>query len=303
MTTLPSKADRLRAGSGRANVPWYLFLPAILPIVLFSVLPLGQGIWLGFTEYRLGQDAPTFNGLANFAQMLKDADFWNSFKVGLIWTFAVTGGVLFFGMGLALLLNARLPLQGLARVLVLVPWAIPPVIKGLIWRMVYHPDAGFLNQGLAALGFKDLHLNVLTDFTWALPAVILVGIWAGLPQATVVLLAGLQSIPDELKEAAALDGAGSGGVLRHVTLPLMMPVITATAALEFMWNFNAFGLVYVLTDGGPAGSTRLPMLFAYEEAFQYGHIGYASALGLAMVVVVGVLVYFTVRRQVQGGDA
>ncbi|QBY07073.1 sugar ABC transporter permease (plasmid) [Deinococcus metallilatus] len=284
-------------------MPWYLFLPAILPIVLFSVLPLCQGIWLGFTEYRLGQDAPTFNGLANFAQMLKDTDFLSSFKVGLIWTFAVTGGVLFFGMGLALLLNARLPLQGLARVLVLVPWAIPPVIKGLIWRMVYHPDAGFLNQGLAALGFPDLHLNVLTDFTWALPAVILVGIWAGLPQATVVLLAGLQSIPDELKEAAALDGAGSWGILRHVTLPLMMPVIAATAALEFMWNFNAFGLVYVLTDGGPAGSTRLPMLFAYEEAFQYGNIGYASALGLAMVVVVGVLVYYTVRRQAQGGDA
>ena len=300
--TRAEQISKLRRGGGRATVPWYLFLPAVLPILLFSVLPLLQGIYLGFTEYRLGQDAPTFNGFANFVKMLGDTQFLNSFKVGLIWTFAVTAGVLLFGMGLALLLNAKLPLQGLARVLVLVPWAIPPVIKGLIWRMVYHPDAGFLNQGLGALGFGDLRLNVLTDFTWALPAVIVVGIWAGLPQATIVLLAGLQSIPDELKEAAALDGAGPWGVLKNVTLPLMMPVIAATAALEFMWNFNAFGLVYVLTEGGPAGTTRLPMLFAYEEAFQYGNIGYASALGLAMVVVVSVMVYFTVRRQAQGGE-
>jgi multiple sugar transport system permease protein len=294
---------RLRLGAGHAVVPWWLFLPSALPIVLFSVLPLLQGIYLGFTDYTLGAERARFVGLSNFARMLGDVAFWSSFRIGFIWTFSVTLGVLVLGMSLAMLLNARLPFQGLARVLVLIPWAIPPVIKGLMWRMVYHPSAGFLNQWLLAVGLIQFPINILSDFTWALPAVIAVGIWTGLPQATVVFLAGLQSIPDELKEAAMLDGAGSWRVFRHVTLPLMMPVIIATAALELMWNFNAFGLVYVLTEGGPAGSTKLPMLLAYEEAFSFGNIAYASALGLALVLVVGVLVYFIVRNQYAGAGA
>ena len=298
MTVTP--APRPRAFQ-RASAPWYLFLPAALPILLFSVLPLLQGVYLGFTDDQLGQGRTHLVGLGNFAQMLRDGQFLMSFRVGLLWTVSVTALVMLLGTALALLLNAGLPLQGLARVLVLIPWAIPPVIKGLIWRMVYHPDAGFLNQGLQALGI-DAHLNVLTDFTWALPAVILVGVWAGLPQASVVILAGLQSIPGELKEAAALDGADAWGSFRWVTLPLLAPVLVATAALEFMWNFNAFGLVYVLTEGGPAGTTKLPMLFAYEEAFSFGNLGYASALGLAMVVVVGLFVYLGVRRQYAGGE-
>ncbi|MDX2003833.1 MAG: sugar ABC transporter permease [Meiothermus sp.] len=290
-------SNRLLSGEGRAVVPWWLFLPSIIPILMFSVLPLLQGIYLGFTDYQLGDESARFVGLANFEKMLSDDHFWASFRIGFIWTFWTTLGTLVLGMILAMLLNAKLPFQGLARVLVLIPWAIPPVIKGLMWRMVYHPTAGFLNQWLLAAGLISAPINVLGDFTWALPAVIVVGIWAGLPQATVVFLAGLQSIPDELKEAAMLDGAGSWNVFRHVTLPLMMPVIVATAALELMWNFNSFGLVYVLTEGGPAGTTKLPMLLAYEEAFSFGNIAYASALGLMLVLIVGVLVYFIVRNQ------
>lgn len=294
--TRPS-SKRLVQGEGRALVAWWLFLPSIIPILLFSVLPLLQGIYLGFTNYTLGDEQAEFIGLGNFAKMLSDSHFWASFRIGFIWTFSVTLGVLVLGMILAMLLNAKLPFQGVARVLVLIPWAIPPVIKGLMWRMVYHPTAGFLNQWLLALGVISAPINLLNDFTWALPAVIVVGIWTGLPQATVVFLAGLQSIPDELKEAAMLDGAGSWNVFRHVTLPLMMPVIVATTALELMWNFNSFGLVYVLTEGGPAGTTKLPMLLAYEEGFSFGNIAYASALGLALVLIVGFLVYFIVRNQ------
>ncbi len=290
-------SHRLKMGEGRATVSWWLFLPSIIPILLFSVLPLLQGIYLGFTNYTLGAESVRFVGLENFNKMLADRHFWASFRIGFIWTFWTTLGVLVLGMILAMLLNAKLPFQGLARVLVLIPWAIPPVIKGLMWRMVYHPDAGFLNQWLIGLGLIQFPINILNDFTWALPAVIVVGIWTGLPQATVVFLAGLQSIPDELKEAAMLDGAGSWSVFRHVTLPLMIPVIVAIAALELMWNFNSFGLVYVLTEGGPAGSTKLPMLLAYEEAFSFGNIAYASALGIALVLIVGVLVFFIVRNQ------
>lgn len=286
--------------AGPGHVPLWLFLPTLIPVIALSVVPLVQGLWMGFTDYTLGATQTRFIWFENFARMLRDSQFWASFGVGAIWTLSVTAGVVIFGMGLALLLNARLPLQGLARVLVLIPWAIPPIIKGVIWRLVYHPQAGFLNNGLLAIGVLAQPIDWLNSFTWALPAVVLVGIWTGLPQATVVLLAGLQSIPDELFEAAKLDGASPWALFRFVTLPLLMPVILATVALEFMWQFNSFGLVYTLTEGGPAGTTRLPMLFAYEEAFRFGNLAYASALGTAMVIVVGVIVLFTVRGQIRG---
>ena len=286
--------------AGPGHVPLWLFLPTLIPVIALSVVPLVQGLWMGFTDYTLGASETRFIWFENFARMLRDSQFWASFGVGAIWTLSVTAGVVIFGMGLALLLNAKLPLQGLARVLVLIPWAIPPIIKGVIWRLVYHPQAGFLNNGLLAIGVLAQPIDWLNNFTWSLPAVVLVGIWTGLPQATVVLLAGLQSIPDELFEAAKLDGASAWALFRFVTLPLLMPVILATVALEFMWQFNSFGLVYTLTEGGPAGTTRLPMLFAYEEAFRFGNLAYASALGTAMVIVVGAIVLYTVRGQIKG---
>lgn len=285
--------------SGYARVSWWLFVPTLVPVIILSVWPLVQGLYMGFTSDELGAIGRNFVGLANFQQMLGDTQFWSSFRIGGVWAVTVTAGVMVLGLSLALLLNAGLPFQGVARVLVLIPWAIPPVIKGVIWRLVYHPTSGVLNSVLLSLGLINTPIDWLNSFDWALPAVIVVGIWTGLPQATVVLLAGLQTIPEELKEAAALDGASGLQQLRHVTLPLMAPVIFAVAALEFMWNFNSFGLVYTLTAGGPAGTTRLPMLFAYEEAFQYGHLGYASALGTVMVLVVGLALAYSVRRQLR----
>lgn len=279
------------------GIPIWLLLPAVVPIFIFSVAPLVQGIYLGFTDYELGGGTARFVGFENFRFMLTDYLFWESFKVGAIWTAAVTGGEIVLGFILAMLLNAKLPGQMLARILVLAPWAIPPVIKGLMWRLIYHPDEGLLNNSLVGLGILAQPISWLTSYTWALPAVIVVGIWASLPTTTIVLLAGLQAMPQELREAAAIDGASSWEQFRSVTLPLMRPVLVSIAALQMMWNFNSFGLVFVLTEGGPSGSTRLPMLFAYEEAFQFGNLAYSSALGTAMVIVIGLVLAFYLRSQ------
>ena len=279
------------------SIPLWLLLPAFLPILVFSVWPLLQGIYMSFTDYTLGSGGASFAGLENYRYLLSDTQFWRSFRIGAIWTVSVTVGEVFLGFMLAMLLNANLPGQAIARVLVLAPWAIPPVIKGLMWRLIYHPDAGLLNSYLIRFGLLDQPINWLNDFTYALPAVILVGIWSSLPTTTIVLLAGLQSIPGELREAAAIDGAAGWGQFRYVTLPLMKPVILSISALQFMWNFNSFGLVFILTEGGPAGTTRLPMLFAYEEAFGFGNLAYSSALGTAMVVVIGFVLVFYLRNQ------
>jgi multiple sugar transport system permease protein len=195
-------------------------------------------------------------------------------------------------LGLALLLNTILRGRWIARSLALIPWAMPPVVVGIMWTLFYQPQAGLLNEALRRGHLPGQHIDWLADFKWALPAVILVGIWAGMPQTTVALLAGLQGIAGELHEAAAVDGATSWRRFVHITLPQLRPVILAITSIDFIWNFNSFGLVYVLTQGGPGTKTQLPMLFAYNAAFKYGEFGYASALGDAMVVVIAVVLSF-----------
>jgi multiple sugar transport system permease protein len=163
---------------------------------------------------------------------------------------------------------------------------MPSVLVGIMWKLFFQPQAGILNEALYRAHLPGSNIDWLSDFTWALPAVILVGVWAGMPQTTVALLAGVQSVSDDLHEAAAVDGATAWQRFRTITLPQLRPVIIAITTLDLIWNFNSFGLVYVLTQGGPGHSTELPMLFAYNEAFKYGQFGYASALGDAMIVVI-----------------
>jgi multiple sugar transport system permease protein len=298
---LPGQRRRLFPGGrqGRAGTSLsatealVLLVPVMLPIVILSVAPLVRGIYLGFTDSRAGLGVRThFIGLDNFRDLLHDERFINSFKIGLIWATSVTAVQFCLALGLALLLSQPLHGRWLARSLALVPWAMPPVVVGIMWKLFFQPQAGVLNELLRRGHLPGDRIDWLSDFTWALPAVILVGVWAGMPQTTIALLAGVQGIQDELHEAAAVDGANAWQRFRTITLPQLRPVIIAITSLDFIWNFNSFGLVYVLTLGGPAGKTELPMLFAYNQAFKYGQFGYASALGDAMVVVIACALVF-----------
>ncbi|MEV0385328.1 sugar ABC transporter permease [Nonomuraea sp. NPDC050643] len=288
-----SRAKRRRI-SRQTREMWVLLLPATVPVLLFSMGPLLYGIGLAFTDARNTRNHETsFVGLENFGDLLSDEQFWASFQIGAIWSVSVTVLQFLAALGLALLLNEKLRFRGLARVLSVVPWAMPPVVIGLMWKLVYHPDAGILNSLLGT------DVNWLADFSLALPAIIVVGVWAGMPQTTVVLLAGLQNVPKELYEAGEMDGAGSWRRFWSITLPQLRPVIVAITSLDFVWNINQFGLVYVLTQGGPGGRTKLPMLFAYEEAFRYRMAGYASMLGLAMAIVVLAVLGLYLWRQMR----
>ncbi|MCG3157217.1 MAG: L-arabinose transport system permease protein AraP [bacterium] len=273
-----------------------LLLPVIVPVLLFSIIPLARGIYLGFTDYRLG-DPPHFNGWDNYVQLVRDTFFWQSFRVGMLWTLAVTAGQVMLGLLLAMLLNTRIRFTSIYAILMLAPWAMPPIIRGIVWRQIYDMDAGWLNAALSSLGVIAKPVNWLASFEFAIPAVIVAGIWGEIPKAAVFLLAGLQSISADLYEAARLDGAGAGREFLHITLPMLAPVLAAIISLTFMWNFNTFGLVWVLTQGGPGGLTRLPMLAAYEEAFRYGYVGYAAAIGNVMVIVVSLVLFAYLRLQ------
>ncbi|NYD43218.1 carbohydrate ABC transporter permease [Nocardioides panaciterrulae] len=293
----PDKPRGRRPGRLKGDA-WPLLLPALIPIALFSVYPLLQGIYLGFTDSHAGLNQVTqFTGLENYQRLMHNELFWSSFKIGLIWALSVTVLQFLAAMGLALLLNANLRLRWLARTLSLIPWAMPPVVTGIMWRLMFDPNSGPISSASQALGFGQL--NLLGDFTTALPAVIVVGVWAGMPQTTITLLAGLQGVDDSLHEAGAVDGASPWKRFLHITLPQLKPVIIAITSLNFIWNINTFDLIYVMTNGGPGGKTMVPALFAYNEAFRYGHFGIAAAMGNVMVVVIIGLLLFYLRSRLK----
>ncbi len=287
----PSKKPAKRIGArvrAQRKEAIALVIPALLPIIVFSAIPLISGVALGFTDATLARNAETnFVGLDNFVALGGDTRFWGSFGIGLVWAGSVAGLTLISAMGLALLLNSDLKLKSLTRILALIPWAMPPVVIAIVWRMIYNPNSGPLNGTLEFFGIPGV--NWLGDFSTALPAVIVVGVWSGIPQTTVLLLAGMQSIAPEQHEAAAVDGAGAVRRFWHVTLPALRPVIIAVTALDFIWQFNSFGLIYVLTEGGPGGQTMIPPLFTYLEAFRNREIGYASAMGNVLVLAILVI--------------
>ncbi|NSC21120.1 sugar ABC transporter permease [Streptomyces albus subsp. chlorinus] len=302
-TPPPRTPAARRRALGLDRGAWFLLVPALLPILVLSVGPLLYAVALSFTDARFGRTVETdFTGAANFADLRLDPLFWESFRLGLVWSLSVTALQLLLGLGLALLLDQNLRFGWLARTLALVPWAMPEVVVGLMWRLVYHQDAGILNETLRRLGVlgpDSGNIDWLTDLSLALPAVVLVGVWAGMPLTTVVLLAGLQNVPRELAEAAHLDGAGVWRRFASVTWPALRPVALSITALNLIWNLNSFGLVYVLTQGGPGGKTRLPSLFVYEEAFTYGQFGYAAAMGVVLTAVVAVCLTVFLRKSLR----
>ncbi|WP_458246237.1 carbohydrate ABC transporter permease [Streptomyces sp. MAI_2237] len=308
VTATKRSAQRTPRAAGGPDRPprdrgaWFLVLPALIPILVLSVGPLLYGILLAFTDSQSGRTQPTrWIGGLNFRDLLHDTLFWESFRIGLVWAVGVTVPQFLLALGLALLLGQDLRLRWLARALAIIPWAMPEVVVGIMWRLVYNPDTGVLTETLHDLGLGGGQ-DWLGSLGTALPAVIVVGVWAGMPQTTVALLAGLQNTPRELHEAAAVDGAGAWRRFRTVTWPALRPVALAITALNLIWNFNSFALVYVLTGGGPGGRTRLPMLFAYEEAFRYGQFGYAAAMGCVMVAVISVLLALFLVGRLRGRD-
>ncbi|GAA3844993.1 MULTISPECIES: carbohydrate ABC transporter permease [Amycolatopsis] len=293
----PRKRRKGTMARSRRREAIALVMPSLIPILVLSVAPLVMGLALAFTDARLVRNPDyDFTGIDNFTKLAGNSFFWDSLRIGLIWTVGVTVLQLAASMGLALLLNSGLKLQGLTRVLALIPWAMPPVVVAIMWQMIYSANGGPLNAFLGSVGLPA-DTNWLGDFSTALPAVIVVGVWVGMPQTTVTLLAGLQQIPQDLHEAAAVDGAGAWRRFTAVTWPSLRPIVTSITSLNFIWNFNSFSLVYVLTEGGPGGKTMVPVLFIYLEAFKNRNIGYAAAMGLVLVIIVVLLLAVYLRSQ------
>jgi multiple sugar transport system permease protein len=270
----------------RAISPYLMISPAVILMAVLILVPLARGIYMSFTDVNImDKGSMTFAGLRHYKELFTDPIFYVAVKNTASWTIGVVVFQYLIGLGVALLLNEPIPFRGFFRGLVLVPWVVPSVVAALVWRWIYVPDYGILNYILRSLGIIRQPLQWLSDSHLAMPAVIAVGVWKWVPFMAVVLLAGLQSIPKELYDAAEVDGANILQRFRHITMPHIRYLSMIVTMLSVIWTFNHFDIVYVMTKGGPANSTHLLSTYAYLTAFSYIDFGYAAVLSVFMLII------------------
>lgn len=261
-----------------------LFLgPAVIGAAIFLIGPILASLVLAFSHWDLLTPA-TFAGLSNFRTMLNDPEFWAALRHTLTFIVGYVPPVMVLGFLLAVALNSRIPGRGLLRAVYFLPVVTSWVAVGLVWKWLLNPEYGLINSMLAHLGLQGPAW--LFDPTFAMAAVILTSLWKDVGFVMTILIAGLQSIPPEYREAAAIDGASPVQVQRYLTLPLLMPAIFFALTISLINSFQVFDQVYVMTAGGPAGSTTVLIQQIVKNAFSYSQMGYASAMSWVLFILV-----------------
>jgi multiple sugar transport system permease protein len=275
---------------------WFL-APALAITAAVVVMPATQTVWLSLHDYLLYEpDAATFIGLRNFQTILQDEVFWISLWHSAIWIVGVVGLQFLLGLVTALLLNQSFWWRGAARALVVVPWALPSVIIGLMWTWMYDFNVGVLNDMLVRIGIIEAPIAWLARPDLALAAIMAALVWQGFPFFAITILAGLQTIPSELYEAAEIDGANRRQMLWHITLPSIADVIATALLLRTIWVANSLDVILVMTGGGPGYATHTLPLYAFVRAYNSMEFGYAAALALILTFLLLTVVWLYVRR-------
>ncbi|MGN6097996.1 MAG: carbohydrate ABC transporter permease [Bosea sp. (in: a-proteobacteria)] len=289
--------------------PFLIFLcllPAAAFLLIFLSYPLGLGIWLAFTDTRIGR-VGHFIGLENFESLWYDRVFITSVWNTLLYTAAATAGKFALGLWLALLLNNHLPFKSLLRAIILVPWIVPTVLSAIAFWWIYDPQFSIISYVLVdVLGWRDTYIDFLGQPWAARWSLIAANIWRGIPFVAISLLAGLQTISPSLYEAAMLDGANAWQRFRHVTLPMLMPILAVVLTFSVLFTFTDFQLVYAITRGGPVNATHLMATLAFQRGIPGGQLGEGAAIAVAMIpflVMATLFSYFGLaRRKWQQGE-
>lgn len=285
--------------SARETAKGYAFIsPWIVGFCAFTALPIVLSLYYSFCDFTLLQP-PAFIGLANYRELLRDSVFWqalgNTFRYAAM---ALPAGLI-IALGIALLLNADIRGKSLYRTFMFLPSLVPAVASAMIWLWLYNPQLGLVNVGLRAVGITAPPAW-LTTKTWAMPALVLMSFWS-LGNTIVIYLAGLQDVPQDLYEAASLDGATGLRKLVHVTLPCLSPVIFFNLIMALIGTFQVFAVPYIMTTGGPDRSTYFFTMYVYDNAFTFLKMGYASAVAwvqLLIILALTGLAFWTSRRWV-----
>lgn len=274
--------------------------PAAVIVVVLIYLPFCAAIVLSFLGMETIVSSPVFVGLSNFATALGDSEFWWALTHGLLYAGASLLFEVVLGVGFALLLNERLPARGLLRGIAILPYVVPTVVGVFVWRLILDENGGVVTVALRSLG---IHVPWFSNPTWAMVSVVVISVWLWTPFVTIAALGGLQTIRNDLYEAAKVDGAGAWQRFVNVTVPGLAPVLSVVALLRGIWMFNKFDVIYLATGGGPLKATEHLPIMAYREAFGQLKLGYGAAIAclnfvvLAGVLALGVLVSRRMNRE------
>jgi multiple sugar transport system permease protein len=291
--TSPTQAGPLRVATSqslrRTLVGWMFIGPVILGVIAFQFVPVVVSLYASLTDWT-GLSPPDFNGLGNYAELLtRDPLFWLTIRNTVVFTVGSLVLSIAFGLVLALLCNQKVPGIGFFKAAFFAPVVTNAVAIGFVWFWLYQPENGLINGALTEVGIQGPAW--LSSNNWAMVAVIIVAVWQGVGYPMIILLAGLQAIPDSLYEAATVDGASSWSRFWRITLPLLTPSLFFLTIMQFITSFQVFGIIYVMTHGGPANATNVYIYQIYQSAFAFGRLGYAAAMGWILFLIVGVVTY------------
>ncbi len=296
---MPASVKRNKTMEKILGKDWKVALPFVLPMVIIMVgliaYPFLHAVSMSTTSLNFLTGETVNVGFRNYEKLLDNSDYLLSMQNTIqftIWSLTVK---FITGMSIALLLNSRLPLRNVITAIMLLPWIVPEIVTALAWKSIYDPIFGGLNPILQTFGIIDQPQGWLSDPNLAMPSVIAVNVWKGIPFYTMLLLAGLKAVDRELLEAAEVDGANVIRRFRHVTLPGMRYVIVVTLLLSFISTFNSFGLIFLMTGGGPGGATRVYSILAWEKAIRSLQFGPGVAIAFSVAPLMMVLIWLLAR--------
>jgi multiple sugar transport system permease protein len=260
---------------------WYM-LPAAAFLVLFLAYPLGLGVWLSMTDAKIGREG-VFVGFENFTWLWDDSVFWLSVFNTLVYTTVASIFKFAIGLYLAILLNNNMPFKAFLRAIVLLPFIVPTVLSAVAFWWIYDPSFSIISWTLRELGWIETNVNFLGEPWNARWSVIVANIWRGIPFVAITLLAGLQTVSPSLYEAATIDGANRWQIFRHVTYPMLTPIIAVVMTFSVLFTFTDFQLIWAITRGGPVNATHLMATLSYQRAILGGYLGEGAAISTAMI--------------------
>jgi ABC-type sugar transport system permease subunit len=290
----PQKRYTLRQQDARIGL--LLVAPCILLIFGISLQPIVTTFYLSFFTTTLGKVTPdVFVGAKNYLDLVKDALFWQTVQRTFYFTVVSVGLELLLGLGVAQLIHSHPPGWRFLRTSLIIPWAIPTIVNGTMWRWIYNADYGALNGLLFDLGIINKYIPFLTRPVTAMNLVILADIWHSVPFIALILQAALATLPNELEEAAAVDGASAWQRFWYIRLPLLRPAILVALVIRTVEAFRVFDIIYVITNGGPAFGTLTVSFLTYLETFSFGHIGRGAAVSFLISLFTLIMAFIYIR--------
>ncbi|MCC5781301.1 sugar ABC transporter permease [Nitratireductor sp. B36] len=271
--------------------PYLLILPGFLLAAFIILWPLYQLGTISLNDVNRFGQLRGLNGVENYVAVFTDPDFLGALWRTFIWTGGIVVGTLIISVPVAMILNEDFYGRSLARVIIMLPWAVSLTMTAIVWRWALNGESGMLNSGLQNIGLIDQNIQWLARASTAFPVQIMIGILVTIPFTTTIFLGGLSSIPDDLYEAAKLEGASRWQTFREITLPLMKPFLNISIVLNMIYVFNSFPIIWATTQGGPANSTDILVTYLYKLGFRFGKLGEASALSVMMFAL---LLAFTI---------